>query len=273
VVPVQSLAHVLLIGGPPATGKTTVATHLARRHGLRWYCADTRTWEHRDRALAAGVPGAQRWEMRTPRERTEVASSDELLAMSLHRERGPMVVDDLRALPRSPSTVAEGSVVPAAAVSAGIADASRAVWLLPTREFQEARLAERGSSDHVRQVFTLFADVIRREAEEHGVPTLTIDGSTGVEEVVTALEERFAAALAEGPRASGRAERRVLLREANVAIVGQVRGFFARPWADGDSESVVRSFLCECGDRECTASVEATVGGADAGPVLAPGHG
>ena len=42
--------------------------------------------------------------------------------------------------------------------------------------------------------------------------------------------------------------------------------------ADGDSESVVRSFLCECGDTGCTESVEITVERA-ARAVYAPGHG
>jgi adenylate kinase family enzyme len=41
---------VLWIGGPPGAGKSTVARHLARRRGLRWYQADTHTWTHRDRA-------------------------------------------------------------------------------------------------------------------------------------------------------------------------------------------------------------------------------
>jgi cytidylate kinase len=47
--------HTLWIGGAPASGKTTVATRIARRHGLRLYSADTRTREHRDpRARWAG---------------------------------------------------------------------------------------------------------------------------------------------------------------------------------------------------------------------------
>lgn len=52
---VQLLRQVLWIGGPPGTGKTAIATRIARRHGLRWYGADTRTWQHRDRALDAGM--------------------------------------------------------------------------------------------------------------------------------------------------------------------------------------------------------------------------
>jgi hypothetical protein len=64
-----------------------------------------------------------------------------MLDMSLHAERGPMVLDDLRAIPDSPLVVAEGSTLPAQAVSSGLADRSRAVWLIPTDDFQRALLA------------------------------------------------------------------------------------------------------------------------------------
>jgi len=131
------MGPVVWVGGAPAAGKSTVARALARRCGLRLYGADTRTWAHRDRALARGIPAAHAFETLSPRERWERPTA-ELVAMSLHRERGPMVVDDLAGLPDHPLVVAEGTTLPARAV-----DPARSVWLLPTPEFQRARLDAR----------------------------------------------------------------------------------------------------------------------------------
>jgi hypothetical protein len=258
--------HVLWIGGPPGSGKTTVATRLARRHGLRWYNADARTWAHRDRALLAGNEAARRWEELTPHERHTATSPAEMFEMSLHRERGSMVVDDLRAMPPSPLTVAEGTTV----LPALVAEAGRSVWLIPSPELQQARLKERDGN--ANQLYVLLATEIERDAREHDAPILTIDGSRTIDETVAAVEELFADALTEGPLAEAPAERRALLREGNLAIVEQVRAFYARPWADGDADSIDRAFVCECGDTACDASVMLTVGVVAAQPVLAPGH-
>ena len=184
-----------------------------------------------------------------------------------------MVVDDLRRLPPSPLIVAEGSPITPDLVASGIADPFRAVWLIPTADFQRARLAERDLPPGPHQLYLLLATVIERQAAEHAVPTLTLDGSQGIDETVAAVEERFAEALAAGPWAESPAERRALLHEANTAIVEQVRGYYARTWADGDASLVMRTFVCECGATACDASVQLAVGAASAEPVLAPGHG
>jgi hypothetical protein len=258
------VAHVLWIGGPPASGKTTIARRIARRRGLRLYSADTRTWEHRDRALAAGHPAARRWESLAPHERWE-APPDELLAMSLHRERGQMVLDDIAALPVAPLVIAEGSPLPAAA-----ADPGRAIWLLPTAAFQRAQLDTRGTSGGTAELYALLNETIAGEAAH--LATLTVDGSCGIDETVAAVEHHFAEALAAGPRAQTRAERQALLREINAAIVAQVRAYYARPWANGDPDAVVRSFVCECGDPTCEIELERTVREVATRPALAPGH-
>jgi hypothetical protein len=249
------VAQALWIGGPPVSGKTTVATRIARRHGLRLYSADTRTWEHRDRALAACNAAAHRWESLTPVERWERSTPTEMLEMSLHRERGQMVLDDLAAVPPEPLVIAEGSTLPARA-----ADPSRAVWLIPTPELQRARLAAQGTAGGAAELYALLNDVITREAAEHAVPTLLVDGTRSVDETVAAVEDRFAEAIATGPRAQTTEERRALLREINAAIVAQVRAYHARPWATGDPDAVVRRFVCECGDPACNAEFEIPVG-------------
>lgn len=105
-----------------------------------------------------------------------------------------MVIDDVRALPHSPLVIAEGSTVPASALSSGVAEATRAVWLIPTEVFQGTRLAARGVTGGHAVLARLLGQAIEREAREHGAPTLTVDGSADVPEIVSVVEAMFAGA-------------------------------------------------------------------------------
>jgi DNA polymerase III delta prime subunit len=261
------MAHLLVIGGPPRAGKTTVARCLARRHGLRLYSSDTRTWAHRDRALAAGIPAALRWEAMSPEARWSGPAGD-LLTLSLEAERGAMVMEDLAGLPPAPLVVAEGSVMPAWAV--GTETLARAVWLLPTARCLEART--RHDADGPRRLTRLLAARAAAEAAQHSIPTVTVDLATSVNEVLAQVTAMFADALSAGPRATERPTRASLLRQINLDVVAQVRGYFARPWADGDADVVRASFVCECGSTDCVNEVETAIAVAAEGPILAPGH-
>ena len=254
-------SNVLWIGGPPASGKTSVARLVARRNGLRWYNADARTWEHRDRAMAAANAAALRWEGMTPAERWSAPVS-EMLTMSLHRERGAMIVDDVRALPDSPLTIVEGT--PVTPEIAG----ERAVWLLPGIDVLERRLDERRTSRGHKALYLALASEIAEQVG--GARTLAAGG--GVEDTVSRVEEIFAEAIAEGPVASTQDERRAMLRFANRAAVEQHLAFFARPWAPGDARTTVFGFACECGDTSCTDLVDRAIADFPDEPLLSPTH-
>lgn len=260
------------IGGPPGAGKTTVAAWLACRYGLRLYSADTRTWVHRDRAIAAGVAAARRWEAMSPAARWERSSVADMLEMQLHTERGAMVIEDLAALPTSPLTVAEGSVLPASAVGSGTAPRSQAVWLIPTPRFQQKQLHARAMPPGPARLYAALIGLIKNEATQAGAHMITVDGSRSATQIAAEVEEFLAGILARGLRADGTRERQALRREANEAMASQVRDYYARPWASGDPEAVVQPFICECGDTTCWEPIPLPVGALARQRPVAQGH-
>ncbi|MFI2212580.1 hypothetical protein [Streptomyces sp. NPDC020141] len=242
-----------------------MARLLARRHGLRRYSADAHTWGHRDRALAAGHPAALRFESLSPGERWS-RPGGELLAMSLHHERGPMIADDVRGLPAAPAVVVEGT--PVTPPVAGV----HALWLLPTPRVQRRRLAERGLGEGALELYRLLVREIGAQVTEYSGARLAVDGDRGVRETLAAVEDHFAEALASAPRETTAAGRAGLARYANEALAGQYRGYFGRPWARGDAGATVVAFDCECGAADCEEDVALPRRDFGASPVLAPGH-
>jgi cytidylate kinase len=250
----MELSNVLWIGGQAGAGKTTAARHLARRHGLRRYSSDTQTWVHRDRALAAGVelpargPGAE------------------------YYDRKPMIIDDLRSLPVAPLIVAEGGQI-----SPAMAKPERqAVWLIPSREVQVARLRVRHRGEVPWGYLQAVEPTIKQLADT-SITAIVVDPLT-VNETVAELERIFSHRIGEGPTAVTVEENRSLIRDANQALVNQYASRSTRPLTPIEPDNVVRTFDCECARRSCAALVDLTIGDAAAAvrsappTILATGH-
>lgn len=217
-------------------------------------------WEHRDRAIAAGVDAALRWEALSPAERAALTTTEHR-ALEAIPERQAMIIDDLAALPRSPLVLAEGTLLPP-----HVADPARSVWLVPSEDFQA-----RHREDPERRTEPM--DLVIAAADERGIPIIVVDGTQPAAEIAAQVEVRLADELSAGPTATTIGERRMLLREANLDVVRQIRSGCARPWASANAEAQLRTFTRECGDETCEADVEMTVGAAAAGAVIAAGHG
>src|SRR5687768_16623138 len=104
------LDHVLWIGGPPCSGKSSIARRPATKHDLGAYNMDAYTYDHQYRALASELPLATQWEAMSPDERW-LAAPEEMAALGIagNEERFLLILEDLRRLPASPSVIVDGT--------------------------------------------------------------------------------------------------------------------------------------------------------------------
>jgi hypothetical protein len=284
------LLHVLWIGGPPCSGKTSIARSLAAKHDLRVYRSDAQTWKHHDAAVARGFPAAARWEEMTADEHWlgELEAMVEL-SVAVNEERCRLMVEDVEALPAAPLIVAEGTPLFPSLVGELLADRDHGVWLLPTPAFQRARLEERprttfeGASDPIRALENRIqrelrvGELIEEEANGRGLHVLCVDETRDLAAVTAAVEAVFAEAIAAGPRAQTKTDRRGLRRDENLILFHQVSTYFERVPEVGVATTSPVEFGCECGITGCDATVEAPLMDAErvfgsSGFLVATGH-
>lgn len=206
--------EILWIGGPAAAGKTTVSRLLARKHGLVWYSVDAHLFDHEKRAAAAGLhvlgtgPG--------------------------DFDRKPMILEDIEALPVRTPVVVEGAfVTPAMAGVDG-----NAVWLMPSRAEQLARLQHRNPGAD-NEGFIWGWNLVNSQLEGTAATTISVDGQT-IAQTLEAVEDHFAGLM---PARPSTADRPSLIRLGN-------RQLAERPEP--------QTFDCECGSPNCTDFVQLT---------------
>ena len=187
----ERLRHVRWIGGGSGAGKSTIAAHVASRHGLQLYSTDDVMRDHARRSTAEDAPSLslfaamdmdERWLNRSP----------ETMLETFHWYRGEgfgLIVEDLLRLPQEPGVIAEGFRLLPHLVKPLLALPSHAVWLLPTPEFRQRAFESRGglwqiaekTSDPPRALRNLlerdrmFTDRLRAEAKDLELPVIDVD--------------------------------------------------------------------------------------------------
>ncbi len=272
------LERVLWIGGPSGAGKSTAARLLARRHGFRWYSSDTKTWNHRDRAVAAGDRAAVEWEALSPAERSALPFEEE---QRLRLDRDAMTREDLAELPDQPAIVADGTPFTPALVGGAIAGPNRIPMPsgcspMTRRERRDLARGWGGAGN--------AADLQRRTDLETAVDdangiVITTSNHPTAQDTVAAIELACRGWIRQQPAAATIFERRALIREGNSAIVEQYRAGLARPWSRTQPREVIRTYDCECARPGCIGLVDLALNevpdpfSARSSAILAPGHG
>ena len=202
-----TVPRILWLGGAPCAGKSTVASALARRFGLRVFALDALADAHALPTAVRGTPALERlalrladpawpsWFLHDPATlaREELGLSAEVFALA---------VDALDAMPVGPPILVEGTaalpacVVGWAAASKGRPPIARsegapgAAWLVPAADFHTACYERREwartlvgrTSDSTlayrnwRDRDMLVARFVRRDALRRGLPMLEVGG-------------------------------------------------------------------------------------------------
>jgi hypothetical protein len=250
------MPEALFVGGGTGGGKTTLGRALAGIHGLRLLPIDAFWYEHAERSDETPLPPDAAWLERTPA--TMAADFERVSRLMLG-----YVLEDLRSLPEQPAVLVEGPQV----VPELLPEGARAVFLIPSPEFQRANLSVRPmpSSDPERALANrlvkdrVYADRIAGLARERGFTVIDVDGTRPPEEILAQVEDEFRVFLA----ASEPVDLPGVRRWENEKIARNVRAWIA----SGDhrvSGEVTVPFACECGNLGCCERVELTLDAFDA---------
>jgi hypothetical protein len=207
----ERLSHVLWIGGGPCVGKTTLSRLLAGKWDLKIYNIDwhaVRDHAVPEHALRPGTAIAaftrlsmdERWALPSP-----VALLER--AIAVWQEGFTLVVEDLLALPRSRTIVAEGPGALPWCVAPLLSSARQGIFLVPTRDRRDIVAVRRwGNGQQGR-----FPGIVERERAlasvsarddlldarivsscvELGLRCERLDGSLDLDDSLALVEDHF----------------------------------------------------------------------------------
>ncbi len=200
------LAHVLWIGGGPQAGKTTLSRLLAAKWDLKIYNVDWHAVRVHDWRPTGHVAAFQRLSMD---ERWAQPSPVDLLerSIALWQEGFAFILEDLLALPRSRTIVAEGPGAFPWCVVPLLNSARQAIFLVPTRERREVVATRRWGSGQLER----FPGIVERgraltnvsardelldariasSCAQFGLRSERLDGSLDLDDSLALLEDQF----------------------------------------------------------------------------------
>ncbi len=190
------------IGGSPCSGKSTIAERLAANLGLPVYHADDYFDQHAERAQFNSVfKRISNW---SPQQ-IFMRDTGEMLAdfIALGHEEFPMILDDLKNYKNG--VIIEGCALLPELLSPLLDDQNVVLYLLPTESFQRFHYAQRPWINNIlkqtsdpsqawenwRARDALYTEVVKKQAEQFDLPTLTVDETSSQDRTYNLIESRL----------------------------------------------------------------------------------
>ena len=185
------------LGGSPCAGKSSIGEILASRFGLDLYHVDEAFESHAQRINPAHQPALTKWNESSWNERW-MQPIDDLVqnVIACYQEHFALVYEDTLKISKEKSLIVEGTALLPRQVASMLSNRSRAIWLIPSADFQRAHYSERewardivARCDQPDVAFhnwmerdIRFAEWVEAEAIALDLAVLRVDGKRTLEE-------------------------------------------------------------------------------------------
>lgn len=200
------LEGVFWLGGSSCAGKSSISEIIAHRFDLDVYHVDEAFEAHAQRFDPLRHPTLTEWSKSSWDERW-MRPIESLLrdVIACYREHFTLILEDLFCRPGGKSLLVEGTALLPAQVANVLSRQSRAIWLIPTADFQRAHYSRR---DWVRDILAectkpeeafhnwmerdiRFSQWIEAEVSARHLSSFRVDGNRTIEENAEAVCEHF----------------------------------------------------------------------------------
>jgi 2-phosphoglycerate kinase len=202
----HSLEHVFWLGGPPCAGKTSISEFLASQFDLDLYHVDEAFEAHARHFDSILHPSLTKWCAASWNERW-MQPIDSLVrdAIACYQEHFTLILEDVLSAPTHKPLLVEGTALLPGQVARVLSDKSRAMWIIPTTDFQRRHYSRREwvggileQCDNPEAAFNNwmareaeFARWVTAEAAALGLGQLQVSGERTVEENAMAVAAHF----------------------------------------------------------------------------------
>ena len=185
------------LGGSPCAGKSSISEIISSRFGLEVYHVDDAFGVHAQRSDPVRHPALTKWLASSWDQRwTQPIDSLVRDAIACYQEHFTFILEDLFSIASRKPLLVEGTALLPRQITRVLSRRSRAIWLVPTPDFQRAHYSER---DWARAIVAQcsnpdvafhnwmerdnrFAKWIEAEARALSLSVLSVDGSRTIEE-------------------------------------------------------------------------------------------